>query len=237
MRLHIVETGEPPAPLKSRYGDYRTMFERVISQHAPGVAFTSTAIYEGDALPGPSDYDGVIITGSPAGVYEGHDWIAPAEEFVRRAADAGKPQIGICFGHQLMAQAFGGVVEKSDKGWGVGVHQYDVFQTRPWMTQTTQKIRCTVSHQDQVIEAPKGALTLAGSEFCPLGALSYAQGPAISFQMHPEFDHAFAEALMRLRKDRIPGETVSEGISSLTGRTDRDLISQWMASFLMNGEG
>src|SRR5690606_28142769 len=129
-------------------------------------SFTTYETFRNGALPKPADFDGLLITGSPAGVYEDHVWIAPLEHLVRETAKAGKPQVGICFGHQLMAKAFGGEVRKSDKGWGVGVHHYDVTADTPWMAPMQGKISCAVSHQDQVIAPPPGAKVIAGSDFC-----------------------------------------------------------------------
>ncbi|MEM9988211.1 MAG: gamma-glutamyl-gamma-aminobutyrate hydrolase family protein, partial [Pseudomonadota bacterium] len=67
-----------------------------------------------------------MITGSPAGVYEDHPWIAPLEDSIREWTWQNHPVVGICFGHQIMAQALGGMVQKSDRGWGVGLHTYNM---------------------------------------------------------------------------------------------------------------
>ena len=91
---------------------------------------------------------------------------------MRESAHGQKPQIGICFGHQLMAQAFGGVVEKSPKGWGVGVHEYEIQAPRDWMRTHADQIACAVSHQDQVTQAPQSAHVFAGSDFAPMGRLN-----------------------------------------------------------------
>ena len=115
MRILILETGEPPAPLGQRFGDYGQMIGRMLSDVDSGFAVSAAKIYDG-ARPGLADFDGLLISGSPAGVYEGHDWIAPTADLIKAAASAGKPQFGICFGHQLMAQVFGGEVKLSDKG-------------------------------------------------------------------------------------------------------------------------
>src|SRR5207253_1128988 len=79
----------------------------------------------------PGDHSAYLITGSPAGVYEPLAWIAPLSDFIRSAANS--KMVGICFGHQVMAEALGGHVEKSDKGWGAGLHSYDVVLREPWM--------------------------------------------------------------------------------------------------------
>lgn len=231
MRLLILETGIAPSPLDKNYGSYGQMFERMMAR-VGNFDCTAVKIFENQTPPPISEFDGLLITGSPAGVYEGHPWIAQAQDIVRMAARAGKPQIGICFGHQLMAQAFGGVVEKSAKGWGVGVHRYQIFNAATWMTPALQEIACAVSHQDQVITPPAGAMRLAGSDFCENGALAYAQGPAISFQMHPEFGHDFAEDLLRARLKRIPQDISTQALSTFKDHSDRESLARWIASFL-----
>lgn len=231
MRIAIIETGAPPEPLKGKHPTYPVMMERMLAPLAPHLSFTTWPTFRDGSLPKAAEFDGMLITGSPAGVYEDHDWIAPLEKLIRDAAAAGKPQVGICFGHQLMAQAFGGEVAKSGKGWGVGVHHYDIAAETPWMNPAQGKISCAVSHQDQVILAPPGAKTIAGSGFCEYGALAYAQGPAISFQMHPEFDHDYASDLIGIRRNRF-GEALSDdGLASLKRRSDRNLIAQWIVNF------
>lgn len=231
MHIAIIETGAPPETLKDRHGDYPAMMARMLVPIAPHFHFSTARVWRGDSLPAVADFDGLLITGSAAGVYEGHPWIAPLEELVRDTAKAGKPQVGICFGHQLMAQAFGGKVEKSDKGWGVGVHRYQVTGRTDWMTPELSQIACTVSHQDQVVEAPSGSRVLAGSEFCPNGAIAYAQGRTISFQMHPEFEHAYASELLMLRADRIAKPLVDQGLESLRQQSDRGRLAEWIVNF------
>jgi len=230
MKIAIIETGEPPAPLNSKFPSYPEMFAIMLAGH-DNFSFMPIAVSNGAPVPAVASFDGMIITGSPAGVYEGHDWIAPLETLIRTTAAAGKPQIGICFGHQIMAQAFDGTVEKTDKGWGVGVHDYQIHSKPDWMTPSPTRIRCAVSHQDQVIDPPVGATILAGSSFCEHGALAYAQGPAISFQMHPEFSHDFASNLLEIRRNRIPAPIVEEGLSSLKENSDRALLATWIANY------
>lgn len=234
MRIAIIETGAPPEQLAGKHPSYPAMMERMLSPLAPELSFATFKTYVDGALPSPADFDGLLITGSPAGVYDELPWIAPLEGLVRDAAKAGKPQVGICFGHQLMAQAFGGDVKKSDKGWGVGVHHYDVQGAAPWMTPQQGEIACAVSHQDQVIAPPPGAKTLAGSGFCEFGALAYAQGPAISFQMHPEFEHDYARDLIAIRRNRFGEAIADEGLVSLKGRSDRKVMAQWIVNFFQS---
>lgn len=232
MLIAIIETGAPPPDLEKRHGGYATMMERMLAPLTDGrLAFGTFRIFEGAPPPSPAEIDGALITGSPAGVYDGHAWIAPLGDFIRAMARAGRPQVGICFGHQAMAESFGGRVEKSDKGWGVGVHDYQVFTAPAWMRPAVQRLSCVVSHQDQVTAPPPGARILAGSDFCPYGALAYAQGPAISFQMHPEFDHDFAADLLRSRKERLAAPVFDAALASLARPTDRRVMAQWIANF------
>src|SRR4051812_871217 len=102
MRIAILETGRPPADLAGRFGSYPQMFEALLG--GPDRTFQTYDVTTGD-YPAPDAFDALLITGSPAGAYDPLPWIGPLKDFLR--ASAAKPMVGICFGHQIMAEAFG----------------------------------------------------------------------------------------------------------------------------------
>lgn len=231
MRIVILETGSPPPDLASRHGRYPDMLQRLIAPDLPEASFSTIRVFEGEMPPPAAAVDGVLITGSPAGVYDGLPWIEPLKDYIRQAAALRRPQVGICFGHQVMAESFGGRVEKSDKGWGVGVHDYAVETREAWMAPSAARIACAVSHQDQVVERPPSARRVGGSEFCENGILTYDHAPAISFQMHPEFEPEFGRGLLNARRGRIAASVIDGGLSSYAKPSDRALIGRWIATF------
>ncbi|GGC98303.1 type 1 glutamine amidotransferase [Aquisalinus flavus] len=236
MKIAIIETGMPPEGLDEAHGTYADMFRAMLAPYFPALETTDYPVYRTGDLPDPGAADGFLITGSPAGVYEDHDWIEPLAAFIRTAIAAETPVAGICFGHQIMAHAFGGTVRKSEKGWGAGIHTYEMIETAPYMVgEALPRIACAVSHQDQVIDAPANAVRLGGSAFCPNGILSYAGGRGLSFQMHPEFTHDYALALLELRSDRIPDEVRSLARPGLAHGSDRETIARWIATFFNTG--
>lgn len=231
MKLRIAETGRPPAGLDGEWPGYPAMFKTMLDAAGGHFDIETINVAEGGLVPEPEDGTALLVTGSPSGVYEEHAFIRPLEEAVRAHAEAGTPVVGICFGHQLIAQAFGGRVEKSERGWGVGVHTYEVVGPAPW-GDGPARFSCAVSHQDQVVRLPEGFRRIAGSAFCPFGALAHRELPVLTFQMHPEFPHDFAAALMRLRSDRIPEERTSLGLASLRNPSDRGMMAVWIRNFL-----
>src|SRR5947209_4833485 len=181
MKLAILETGVPPAPLTETFGDYPAMFADLLG---PEVEIESFDVEAGQ-LPGDATaHSAYLITGSPAGVYEPLPWIEPLMQFIRTADHA--KMIGVCFGHQVMAQALGGDVIKSPKGWAAGLNHYEVVHAQPWMNGERQ-IAVPASHQDQVVVQPPNTDVVAASGFTPFAALAWRERPAISFQFHPEF--------------------------------------------------
>jgi GMP synthase-like glutamine amidotransferase len=233
MKITIVETGRPPDALRPDWPDYPEMFRDLIGQADDGFTYETMAVIDGVDLPDPASLEAILITGSPAGVYDDAPWIAPLLDFIRWAAAEKTPQVGICFGHQAMAQALGGQVVKSPKGWGIGRHHYELVTHAPWMDPASPDgFALAVSHQDQVVTPPPGAQTLARSAFTPFAALSYAQGPAMSFQGHPEFTPGFASALYEIRRaNPLSDEAVEGAIASLEAGHDNNMLSHWIAHF------
>lgn len=224
MKVAILETGRPPGDLVTHFGDYPAMMERMLGGD---FEYDRLDVAAGHLPADPAAYPAYIITGSPAGVYDSLPWIEGLLDFIRRA-DSSK-MVGICFGHQAMAEALGGKVEKSANGWGTGLHTYDLVQTQPWMD-GAERIAIPVSHQDQVVVQPPGTSIVASSDFTPFAALAWTGRPAISFQFHPEFEPDFAKALIAARYDRVPNPDAA--IASLDTPNDRARVAEWIRRFL-----
>ena len=224
-RIAILETGAPPQALAGRYGDYPAMFRELFGD---GFEFRTFDVRSGQS-PDPAGFEAAIITGSAAAVYETDAWIGDLLDWIRAAKGRTK-LIGVCFGHQAMAQALGGRVEKSDKGWGVGLHRYQVAANEPWMNPASAAVAIPVSHQDQVIEKPAGARVILRSEFTPFAGLAWGED-AISLQGHPEFTPAYAADLTAGRRELIGAERVDRAVDGLKSPDDRALVGAWLKRF------
>jgi GMP synthase-like glutamine amidotransferase len=225
----ILATGAPPGALADRFGSYPSMFRRLLGED--DFAFTDFDVRAGALPPAADACAAYVVTGSASGAYDGDPWIADLQAFLA-AAKGRAALVGVCFGHQIMAQAFGGTVVQSPKGWGIGLHDYAVRAPEPWMA-PGPLIAAPASHQDQVIALPPGARVLAGSDFTPNGMLAYDDQPAISIQLHPEFDPAYAKALIEGRRGRLfDDERADRAIDSLDRPNDRQRIGDWIGRFL-----
>ncbi len=233
--IAILETGIPPAGLDETYGSYADMFAQLLSRD--GRSFRTFRTLAGELPERDDTLKGVIITGSPAGVYEGDPWIVALMDWLR-ALDVTVPVVGICFGHQVMAQAYGGHVEKSHKGWGVGLHEYEIHAHDLWRDllgkpANDKAIRVAVTHQDQVVRKPDSAVVLAGSAFTPHGALYYTDRRALSFQCHPEFCEDFASDLLISRRGiRIDPALVDQALTTLKAQSSRGEVLGAISRFL-----
>lgn len=235
MKLTIIETGLVPEPIRAEFDDYPAMFAALLGAADPSLQFETVSVVKGERLPHPERCEALLITGSPAGVYDSYPWIADLEAFIKQAAKASIPQIGICFGHQIMAQALGGKVEKSKKGWGIGLHKYEMLNTPDWAEDIwPAALAVAVSHQDQVVSRPPGAILLARSDFTEYAGLYFPDAPAISFQCHPEFAANYSTALYNARRERMGGPAVDAAIASLEGASDRAHLGEILARFLLH---
>jgi len=223
MKIGILEAGDIMKEASEPYADYGPMFHAFLTAVDPEITTVGYPIYNGVFPSSAQEADGWIVSGSKHGVYEPHPWIPEAEEFVRSCVAQSVPMVGICFGHQLIAQALGGVVVKSDKGWGTGATRYEITEKLGWMPDLAQtSIRAL--HQDQVIELPPDASVFATSDFCTYAGLVYGdpeQPKAISLQPHPEFSADFVQAVLDTRAgETIPQATADRGVASLSQAVD-----------------
>jgi len=204
-------------------GDYPDMFRRLFARH-PDVEFVVYDVIGGELPSDPGECDAWITTGSRHSVNDDELWIRNLEQFVRDVAKEPMPFVGVCFGHQLIAKALGGTVVKSDRGWGVGAKKVEVKDSIGLGT----SYRILNSHQDQIDSLPPGAEILGWNEHCPVSMIGVGEN-MVGIQGHPEFDPAYSEALMESRRGTlIPEATVDDGLASLDGSTDGDLLVDWI---------
>jgi GMP synthase-like glutamine amidotransferase len=223
MTIGILLCGDIPATLQAEFGPYSGMIRRLLGSRSASVF----DVQNGQLPRSTSSCEAYVITGSSAGVYDGLPWIDDLMVFLRSARRSSK-LIGICFGHQVMAQAFGGSVTKSPRGWGIGLHRYELH-ARPYWMDDAAPVAAPASHQDQVVTLPSDARVIASSEFTPYAALDYRG--AISFQFHPEFSPAFAAALIEANRDRY-GDLATSAIQSHLKPDDCARVGRWIGRFL-----
>lgn len=231
MKLTIIQTGEVPVPLRERFGPYRKMFERMFDQTGGRFSYEMVAVSDGEPLPDPGSLEGIVLTGSAAGVYDDFAWLTPLRAFIRGAYGKRIPMLGICFGHQIMADALGGDVRKSEKGWGLGRHTYGVRGRPDFMRTAPGALAVACSHQDQVIVPPAEAEVILASDFTPNAGLVYRNGAALSFQPHPEFLDDYTLALAEMRRGKAPDEVVETALSSIATPSNSAEVAGYIGQF------
>lgn len=231
MKLTIIQTGGVPAPLADRFVPYPRMFETMFDATGHGFTYETVPVFEGAPLPDPQSLQAILITGSAAGVYDDYFWLDPLRAFIRDAYSKKTSMLGICFGHQIMADALGGDVRKSEKGWGLGRHTYTVQQRPGYMNSAPPSLSVACSHQDQVIVPPAEAEVILASQFTPNAGLAYKNGAALSLQPHPEFADDYTTALVELRRGKAPEEVVETALKSVANPSNSAEVAVYLGQF------
>jgi GMP synthase-like glutamine amidotransferase len=227
-RIGLLRVGHIDARSRPISGDYLELFTRLLEPH--GVALHEFGCDEGDLPASLDDFDGWLCSPSRRSTYDDLPWLPEVSALLRTLIAEERPFVGICFGHQLLAQSLGGEVKRADAGWNVGVQDYEVLAHPAWMEPRRDHIRLIASHQDQVVALPPDATLLAGNAGCPNGGMLVGDR-AWTLQLHPEFTPALADSLLAGRVDVLGAEVVEAARASLAGPADHDLVAGWMARF------
>jgi GMP synthase-like glutamine amidotransferase len=227
IRICILENGITPDDLIDQFGSYPMMIEKWLAPSLPEATFTYLSPVQGEVLPTPQAFDGYILSGSKYSTYERSPWMLGLIGFLQQLRQEGCPVFGICFGHQIMSDAFGGLNAKSATGWGVGSQQYEY--------ETPELPSCGaafVFHQDQVQKIPPEAKRIGGSSHCKNGVFEYSF-PAISVQYHPEFSPEYTQALARKFCGGLLPEDISHRALESIGLlpVDPNPVAKWVAGF------
>ena len=197
--IGILKCGTVPDELQAAHGDYPPMFTELIG---PDFNYRVFDVEHNELPESATDANGWLITGSRHGAYESHPWIPPLEQLLRDAYAQSIPIIGVCFGHQIFAQALGGRVEKFSGGWSAGPVAYN-------MEGEDEPTIVNAMHQDQVVEAPADATTIGSTDFCRHAVLSYGN-KALTIQPHPEFNNSYTRDLVESRRELIANPELIE---------------------------
>ena len=164
-------------------------------------------------------------------MYDDEAWIAHLKAYVRDLHARRKKLVGICFGHQIVADALGGRTVKSPRGWGVGLHTHRFRELPYWHDGGDADFNVLVSHQDQVAEVAPGTAVLAGSEFCE-NAVTQVGEHILTFQGHPEFVPDYCHEVMNHWRDDIGEDAYRAGMASLSGEPQSRRAAHWILNFL-----
>lgn len=231
MKAAIIQCDSVLSEFVTEFGTYTDMIKRMLDSAAANISYQ---VFDAQQFEYPDKldaYDFFITTGSKADAYGDCPWIKQLIRFVRRLDEAKKKLIGICFGHQIIALARDGLVEKSPRGWGVGVAKNRVVAHPQWMQERKSELNMLVSHQDQITRLADDALVIAASDFCPFFMVQWEQH-FLGIQGHPEWLAGYSRALMNHRRHILGDTRTDAGLASLTTAPDNALFTRWIMDFV-----
>lgn len=236
VRVGLLECDHVDDRFRAIAGDYHDMFASMFARAGVDLDLVRYNVCGGELPATVAECDAYLCTGSRHSVYDDADWIEQAADLVRSLHDAERPLVGVCFGHQLIAEALGGRIEPAATGWSVGVQGIDIVQNEQWMTPRSLHCRLQFMHQDQVSRLPAEAVLLGRTDHCPI-AMFRVGTTMLGIQSHPEFTVAYAEALLDARVALIGADRIDEARHSFDSSTDERAVAQWFAQFIAGRGG
>lgn len=225
MRLAILMANTDESAFAKRHPDDGEKFTTLIQRARPDWAFDVFFVKDG-IFPDSLDFDGFLITGSPASVHDKSPWIPKLESLVRDIHARNLPIFGACFGHQVIAKALGASVESNPQGWVLG--RIDTH-----LDANDAPTPLYAAHKEQVVQLPEGAKTVATTPGCAIAGFAIGSH-ILTTQYHPEMTQAFVAALLEAFEDDIGTQTTRKAATTLTVEPDRDALADWIVHFFEN---
>ena len=231
MKLGILNTDTVKPEFAAKHGEYPDMFAELFHLVDPDISLMTYEVVHGEYPSDIDEVDGYVITGSKLSVYDDIPWINDLKNFVRQLHSEEKKIIGICFGHQLVAEALGGKTGQAETGWCVGVHKNKFTDAAEDYGLTRSEFKIPSNHKDQVLELPLGGKLLARTETCPISAMGLGDH-ILTFQGHPEFSEGYARALLDMRRKIFGEMRYREAINSFKNETNNSQVASWILDFI-----
>jgi len=208
-------------------GQYIDMFNQLL----PELELIPYYVCDGEFPKGPGEHEVFICTGSKYSVYDPHPWIKELCTFVDQIYHAEKVFIGLCYGHQMMAHALGGEVAKSNHGWCIGVHEFELNDEAEWIDPRQENFSLLMMCQDQVTKLPPRSKVFAQSNKCPV-AMYTIGNRFLGVQAHPEFSKEYNRALFTSRTERIGEQVVADAITQMDKPLNTQQVVRWIMNFI-----
>ena len=236
LSICILQTDIISQSMAQRFGQYPAMIHTLLANSLATKPYNnlefdhqSYSVIKGE-FPNDKDvFDAYFITGSRPSAYESLAWISELEAHIRRLHHQQQTIIGLCFGHQIIAQALGGTVAKHDRGGNIGLQ---ATKLNGQAKQEEDRLHLIYSHQDQIVEPSPEAAILGSSTNCKY-AIANIGHHILSFQGHPEFNVEFAEAIYRSREAQYQPAQYQHAIRSLSNQHDSQTASRWIIDFIL----
>ncbi len=230
MKIAILQTDHIPEHRREvAGGNYPEMFANLFFKLSYIIDFDVFDVTEEEYPEDYSIYDGFMITGSKSTAFDTDPWIEVLKSQIVDIYAMGKKMIGICFGHQILAQALGGKVARAKCGFSVGVRTVKVMSKKEWMEPYSPYLSLLFYHQDMVVNMPEGSELIGSSDYCPV-QMFCLNNQVLGIQAHPEMLKIHNHALIKEYQDQIENE-FHRALESLRIRDNSLVIGHWMANF------
>ncbi len=231
MKIGILNADAVRPEFAVEFGEYPDMFAAILKGVEPSLELLTYEVVNDEYPADLDEVDAYIITGSKLSVYDDVPWIKKLRDFVVQLHGANKTLIGICFGHQMVAEALGGKTSPADSGWCVGVHAIEPTSAAAGYGLPDSELHLRSNHKDQVTQVPSGGKVLARAEACPIASMGLGEH-ILTFQAHPEFSEGYARALLNMRRDILGEELYRSAMDSLATETDDMRVARCIVDFV-----